>query len=144
MKSKTIAGNPERTFVLILDPGEEAFKAITEFANKNGISGASVAAVGAFKQAKVGWFDIEAKRYKPIPVNEQCEVLSLIGDVAQGDDGKASLHLHAVLGLSDGSVRGGHLLEGMVRPTLEVTIVETAAHLRRKKHPELGLALIEP
>jgi uncharacterized protein len=144
MKSKTIAGNPERTFVLILDQGEEAFKAITEFANKNDISGASVAALGAFKEAKVGWFDIEAKRYKPIPVNQQCEVLSLLGDIAQGDDGKASLHLHAVLGLSDGSVRGGHLLEGTVRPTLEVTIVETAAHLRRKKHPELGLALIEP
>ena len=144
MKSKTIAGNPERTFVLILDPGEEAFKAITEFANQNGISGASVTALGAFKQANVGWFDIEAKRYKPIPVTEQCEVLSLIGDIAQGDDGKASLHLHAVLGLSDGSVRGGHLLDGIVRPTLEVTIVETAVHLRRKKHPELGLALIEP
>jgi uncharacterized protein len=144
MKSKAIAGNPERTFVLILDQGEEAFKAITEFANKNDISGASVAALGAFKEAKVGWFDIEAKRYKPIPVNQQCEVLSLLGDIAQGDDGKASLHLHAVLGLSDGSVRGGHLLEGTVRPTLEVTIVETAAHLRRKKHPELGLALIEP
>jgi uncharacterized protein len=144
MKSKTIAGNPERTFVLILDPGEEAFKAITEFANQNGISGASVTALGAFKQAKVGWFDIEAKRYRPIPVTEQCEVLSLLGDIAQGDDGKASLHLHAVLGLSDGSVRGGHLLDGIVRPTLEVTIVETAAHLRRKKHPELGLALIEP
>ena len=144
MKSKTIAGNPERTFVLILDPDEEAFKAITEFANQNGISGASVAALGAFKQAKVGWFDVEAKCYKPIPVTEQCEVLSLLGDIAQGDDGKASLHLHAVLGLSDGSVRGGHLLDGIVRPTLEVTIVETAAHLRRKKHPELGIALIEP
>src|ERR1700733_8536249 len=143
MKSKTIAGNPERTFVLILDQGEEAFKAITEFANKNDISGASVAALGAFKEAKVGWFDIEAKRYKPIPVNQQCEVLSLLGDIAQGDDGKASLHLHAVLGLSDGSVRGGHLLEGTVRPTLEITIVETAAHLRRKKHADLGIALID-
>jgi predicted DNA-binding protein with PD1-like motif len=43
-----------------------------------------------------------------------------------------------------GSVGGGHLLDGAVRPTLEVTIVETAAHLRRKKHPDLGLALIEP
>jgi uncharacterized protein len=40
-------------------------------------------------------------------------------------------------------VRGGHLLEGIVRPTLEVTIVETAAHLRRKKRPELGIALID-
>jgi predicted DNA-binding protein with PD1-like motif len=143
MKSKTIVEGRERTFVLILDSGEEAFKAVTQFAEQEKITGASVTAIGAFDRAKVGWFDFEAKRYKPIAVGEQCEVLSLLGDIAEGDDGKASLHLHAVLGLSDGSVRGGHLLEGLVRPTLEVTIAETAAHLRRKKQPELGIALIK-
>jgi uncharacterized protein len=63
--------------------------------------------------------------------------------MAQGDDGKASLHLHAVLGLRDGSVRGGHLLGGNVRPTLEVTIVETASNPRRKKRADLGIALID-
>ena len=84
-----------------------------------------------------------AKTYKPIEVGEQCEVLSLMGDVARGDDGKASLHLHAVLGLKDGSVRGGHFLSGRVRPTLEVTIRETVAHLRRKKREDLGIALID-
>ena len=31
---------------------------------------------------------------------------------------------------------------GAVRPTLEVTIRETVAHLRRKKRPDLGIALI--
>jgi predicted DNA-binding protein with PD1-like motif len=132
MKSKSVASGEERTFVLILDQGEEAFKAITDFANKQSISGASVSAVGAFAEAKVGWFDLSAKTYRPIGVGEQCEVLSLLGDVAEGDDGKASLHLHAVLGLQDGSVR----------PTLEVTIRETVAHLRRKKRPDLGIALI--
>jgi len=69
-------------------------------------------------------------------------VLSLIGDVAKGDNRKASLHLHAVLGLQDGSVRGGHFLSGSVQPTLEVRISETVAHLRRKKRAELGIALI--
>jgi hypothetical protein len=62
MKSKSVAGVEERTFVLILDQGEEAFKAITDFANKQGISGASVSAVGAFAEAKVGWFDLQADR----------------------------------------------------------------------------------
>jgi uncharacterized protein len=143
MKSKTVVEGRERTFVLILDSGEEAFKAITQFAGQEKIGGASVSAIGAFEHAKVGWFDLDAKRYKPIAVGEQCEVLSLLGDIAEGDDGKASLHLHAVLGLSDGSVRGGHLLEGTVRPTLEVTITETAAHLHRKKRPDLGIALIK-
>lgn len=142
MKSKTIVRGDERTFVLVLDQGEETFKAITDFANEKNISGASVSAVGAFADAKVGWFNLSARTYKPIGISEQCEVLSLIGDVAEGDDGKASLHLHAVLGLQDGSVRGGHLLAGSVRPTLEVTIRETVAHLRRKKRPDLGIALI--
>jgi hypothetical protein len=142
MKSRSVSLGEERTFVLILDQGEEAFKAITEFANKQGISGASVSAVGAFAEAKVGWFDLAAKSYRPIAIGQQCEVLSLMGDVAEGDDGNASLHLHAVLGLWDGSVRGGHFLSGSVQPTLEVTITETVAHLRRKKRPDLGIALI--
>jgi hypothetical protein len=142
MKSKSVGSGAERVFVLILDQGEEAFKAISDFAEKEHIDGASLSAIGAFAEAKVGWFDLGAKKYKPIAVNEQCEVLSLMGDVAKGDDGKASLHLHAVLGLQDGSVRGGHFLSGSVRPTLEVTIRETVAHLRRKKRADLGLALI--
>jgi uncharacterized protein len=106
------------------------------------ITGASVSAIGAFSQAKVGWFDLAAKKYRPIDVNEQCEVLSLMGDVAQGDDGQASLHLHAVLGLQDGSLRSGHFLSGSVQPTLEVTIMETVVHLRRQKRSDLGIALI--
>ena len=142
MKSRSIKEGPERVFVLILDPGEEAFRALTEFSDRERIDGASVAAIGAFSEAKVGWFDLAAKKYKPIEVKEQCEVLSLMGDIAKGDDGKASLHLHAVLGLQDGSVRGGHFLSGSVQPTLEVTITETVAHLRRKKRADLGIALI--
>jgi uncharacterized protein len=143
MKSKLASEHDGRTFVLILDPGEEAFAAMTAFANEQAISAASVTAIGAFENAKVGWFDLAARRYNPISVDEQCEVLSLLGDIAQGDDGKASLHLHAVLGLRDGTVRGGHFLAGKVRPTLEVTIVETASKLRRKKRADLGIALID-
>jgi hypothetical protein len=142
MKSKSIKEGPERVLVLILDQEEEAFKAITDFANQARLDGASVTAIGAFSAAQVGWFDLVAKKYKPIDIRAQCEVLSLMGDIARGDDGKASLHLHVVLGLDDGSVRGGHFLSGTVRPTLEVVIAETAAHLRRQKRADLGIALI--
>ena len=142
MKSRSFNDGVERIFVLILDQGEEAFKSITDFADREKITGASVSAIGAFSKAKVGWFDLAAGTYKPIEVGEQCEVLSLMGDVALGDDGKASLHLHAVLGLQDGTLRGGHLLSGWVQPTLEVTITETVMNLRRKKRADLGIALI--
>jgi predicted DNA-binding protein with PD1-like motif len=134
----------ERTFVVVLDAGDEAFAALTEFANANRLGGASLTAIGAFERATVGWFDLRAKTYRPIEIDEQCEGLSLIGDIAVGDDGRASLHIHAVLGLKDGTTRGGHLLNGTVRPTLEVTIVETPTHLRRRRQPDLGIALIQP
>ena len=129
--------------VVILDSGEEAFATLTRFANQAGITAAFVTAIGAFERATVGWFDFASKTYRKIDVNEQCEVLSAIGDVAVGDDGKASLHIHIVLGLSDGSTRGGHLLAGTVRPTLEVVFTEAPAKLRRKKRADLGIALIE-
>ena len=130
--------------VVVLDSGEEAFAALTRFANEEKIGAATLTAIGAFESAAVGWFDFSSKSYKRIEVGEQCEVLSAIGDVAVGDDGKASLHVHIVLGLADGSTRGGHLLEGKVRPTLEVVLTETPARLRRRKRPELGIALIDP
>lgn len=144
MKSKLAwAAAGERVYVVVLDAGEEAFAAITRFAGDCGLSGASITALGAFERAVVGWFDLAGKNYRRIPVDQQCEAVSLIGDIARGEDGKPSVHLHAVLGLPDGATRGGHFLEGIVRPTLEVTIVETPAHLCRTRRPELGLALID-
>jgi predicted DNA-binding protein with PD1-like motif len=145
MKSRLVGrGSGERTYVLVLDAGEEAFSAITGFAAQNGLGGASLTALGAFERVTVGWFDLAARTYRPIEIAEQCEGLSLLGDIAVGDDGKPSLHLHAVLGLRDGTTRGGHFLKGIVRPTLEVTVVEAPTHLRRRRRPELGIALIDP
>jgi len=144
MKSRTMTGdNGARTFVIVLDPGEEMLTALTAFAINNRIAGASLTAIGAFEAATVGWFDFETKDYRRIPVQSQSEVLSAIGDVAEDDAGKPVLHVHVVLGLSDGSTRGGHLLDGTVNPTLEIVLVETSKDLRRRKRPDLGIALID-
>jgi predicted DNA-binding protein with PD1-like motif len=144
MKSQKIAGDAgSETRVVVLDSGEEAFAALTKFANETGITAASLTAIGAFERATIGWFDFDKKTYKKIEVGQQCEVLSAMGDVAVGDDGKASLHVHVVLGLSDGTTRGGHLIAGTVRPTLEVVLTETPVHLRRKKRADIGIALID-
>ena len=144
MKSQPIDSDGSADIrVVVLDDGEEAFSSLQAFARETGISAASLTAIGAFEQATVGWFDFASKTYKEIEVNEQCEVLSAIGDIAVGDDNKASLHVHVVLGLSDGSTRGGHLLRGTVHPTLEVVLTATPAKLRRRTRPNLGIALID-
>jgi uncharacterized protein len=143
MQSRLIMRAPAKVHVVILDGGEEAFAALTKFANEERLSAASLTAIGAFERATIGWFDFAAKTYRKIEINEQCEVLSAVGDVAIGDDGGASLHIHIVLGLSDGSTRGGHFLSGIVRPTLEVVLTEAPVPLRRTRRPELGIALID-
>ncbi|HEX4398908.1 MAG TPA: PPC domain-containing DNA-binding protein [Trebonia sp.] len=148
MRAKLVAEGTTVTYVVVLDQGEEAVSALTGWAASEGISAAQVTAVGAFEQAVVGWFDRASKDYRRITVGQQCEVLSLIGDIAlgPGGDGEADRpqpHLHAVLGLSDGTTRGGHLLEGHVWPTLEVMVRETPAQLRKTLRPDIGLALID-
>ena len=144
MKSKLVAAEQAaQVHVVILESGEEAFAALTGFIKEKDISAASMTAIGAFERATVGWFDIASKSYRKIEIGEQCEVLSAIGDVAVGDDGKPGLHVHVVLGLSDGSTRGGHLLSGTVRPTLEAVFTEVPVTLRRKKRADLGIALID-
>jgi len=91
----------------MLDPGEEAFSTILDFAGEQRLGAASLTALGAFSKATVGWFDPAGKTYREIPVTQQCEVLSALGDIAIDDGGKPSLHVHVVLGLSDGTTRGG-------------------------------------
>jgi predicted DNA-binding protein with PD1-like motif len=132
-----------RVWIAVLAEGEEAKQSLLEIARKEKIEDASFVALGAFAKATVAYFDWQKKKYHDIPVDEQVEVITLIGDIVPDEKGKASLHAHTVLGRSDGSTRGGHLQEGHVRPTLEITITETPAHMTRRNHPELGLALID-
>ncbi|MFC8867375.1 PPC domain-containing DNA-binding protein [Streptomyces sp. NPDC057148] len=142
MKWRQVQDGPSAVYVVVLDPGEDAVAELTAFARDRSLGASQVTAVGAFSEAVVGWFDRQAKDYRHIPVEEQCEVLSLIGDIAVADEGPAP-HLHAVLGLSDGSTRGGHLLSGRVWPTLEVVVRDSPADLAKTHRPEIGLALID-
>jgi uncharacterized protein len=131
-----------RTYVLVFSTGEQVTAPLLEFAQANGIDAASLTGIGAFERATLGYFDLQRRDYKRIPIDEQVEVVSLIGNVARGDDGP-KLHAHVVVGRSDGTAQGGHLLEGFVRPTLEIVLTETPAHLRRRIDRATGLALID-
>lgn len=143
MKSQRLNANqPEQTYALILDQGEEAMAALRRFADEQRLEAAHFTAIGAFADATIAWFDWDRKEYKKIPVREQVEVLMLAGDVSLKPDGSRQVHAHVVLGTSEGNARGGHLIEAHVRPTLEVIVTEAPAHLRRRHDPASGLDLI--
>ena len=133
----------QKIFAVILQLGDEVKDALLRFAKAENITAASFTAIGAFKRATVAWFDIQSKKYRPISIDEQVELLSCIGDFFLTQDGEPQLHAHLVVGRSDGTTRGGHLLEAYVRPTFEAIVSESPTYLRRTFDPTSGLSLID-
>jgi predicted DNA-binding protein with PD1-like motif len=142
MKSQLIHDQVQTTFALVFEKEDEFVEEMSRFAKQQNLAASHFTAIGAFREAVLGFFDREKKHYKKIPIKEQTEVLSLIGDIALGDN-EPKLHAHVVLGKADGTACGGHLLEARVWPTLEVVLTESPRHLRRKIDRETGLPLID-
>ena len=134
----------QRTFAIVLKTGEEVFGSLSDFAKRERISAAQLTAIGALSDVELKYFDWDQKKYETIPVREQVEVAALIGDIALSPEGAPALHAHIVLGRRNGSALAGHLGRAHVRPTLEVILTESPAHLRKRLDPESGLALIHP
>jgi predicted DNA-binding protein with PD1-like motif len=126
---------------MVLDKGDEVISSLLAFAKDNNLSASHFTAIGAFESVTLGFFERDRKDYEKIRIDEQVEVLSLVGDIASEDD-EPKVHAHVVVGKKDGTAHGGHLLEARVWPTLEVILIESPGHLQRKLDNETGLALI--
>lgn len=142
MNYKLLNGIDNCTYALVFDSGDEVMKILKTFANEHSLKAARFTGIGAFSNVELGFFDFATKDYKRIPLNEQVEVLSLMGDVAlYGDESK--VHAHVVVGKENGMAMGGHLLKAIVHPTLELIIEEAPGYLQRRIDEETGLPLIE-
>jgi predicted DNA-binding protein with PD1-like motif len=130
-----------RTFAVVLDTGDEAMVALASFAEARQLRASQFTAIGAFSRVVVAYFEWDTKKYRRIPIGEQVEVLSLLGDITF-EERTPKVHAHVVVGKADATAHGGHLLEGHVRPTLEIVLTETPAHLHRRFDPETGLTLL--
>ena len=132
-----------RTFVVVFETGDEAAGGLAAFAREQRLSGSHFTAISAFSRVVVAYFDWPSKQYRNVPINEQVEVLSFAGDISI-DKGEPKVHAHVVLGKADATAHGGHLIEGHVRPTLELVLTEMPRHLHRRFDVASGLALIDP
>ncbi|MEJ7929236.1 PPC domain-containing DNA-binding protein [Ramlibacter sp. AN1015] len=141
MRSKVLNAGSERTIALVYDAGDEVVATLQRFAADQSLTASRISAIGAFERATLGYFDWQRKDYERIEIDEQVEVLSLLGDIALDGD-KPKVHIHVVLGRRDGSCVGGHLLQAQVRPTLELLLVESPGYLKREHDAASGLPLI--
>lgn len=128
------------TWFLVFDRGDELVAAMRRFAEDNDIRGAHFVGIGAFEKTTIAWWDWASKEYEKREIDEQVEVLSVIGDISVFKD-EVRVHAHTTLGRRDGIAVGGHLFSGIVRPTLEVQLVDYGVVLERKMDPASKLPL---
>jgi predicted DNA-binding protein with PD1-like motif len=133
--------NPVRTFFLVFDREDDVMATVRTFAEQNGIRGGHFVAIGALSRATIAWWSWSVKEYEKREVEEQLEVLALVGDITV-EDGRTKVHAHVTLGRRDGVAVGGHLFEGTVRPTLEMQIFDYGRPLTRKRDAKTQLSLI--
>ncbi|MCE4627893.1 MAG: DUF296 domain-containing protein [Desulfurococcales archaeon] len=114
-------------FVKILEEASP-HRAIEEFLADNGIEFAVIKGIGGMAWARLGVFSPDENKYYVTDVEAEparvLEVVSLIGNSVRGPDGSYYTHLHATLAKSPDKVYAGHLVDGRVRPFLELTVIE--------------------
>lgn len=131
--------NGEKTYAIVLGEGDDLLSGLTAFAVREKITAGHLTAIGGFSRAKLGCFNFTKKAYLDIPITEQVEVISLIGDVGLLD-GKPQVHVHSGVSLHDGQMRAGHVLEATVYPTLEIYFTSVPAKLVKQRNVEQGIA----
>ncbi|MBI4668661.1 MAG: DNA-binding protein [Elusimicrobia bacterium] len=127
------------TLLVRLEAGEEVISTITTFLNSQKIYAGTIEGIGAAGEAQIGIFDAHEKNYRKITLAGPLEILSLLGNVSQTEDGRSFLHSHVVLGDHEMKTFGGHLFKAVADPTCEIVIKCLPGIIRRRPDPRLGL-----
>jgi hypothetical protein len=129
--------------LLVFHTGQEVMDGLLGFTRKHGLVAGHLTGIGALSGAVIGYFDPETNAYLRNQEKEQAELLSLTGNLALFED-DPFFHVHVALGLRDGSARGGHLFEAVVRPTVELVLTTSPRPVRRTIDHVTGLPLLDP
>ena len=105
--------------------GDEIVSGLTDLMLKHNIKSGYVTGLGGLSGALLAFGDPKINAFKKIPITDKCELVSLVGDIAERD-GKPYVHLHAVVAFADGSTKAGHVMEAHVAPIAEISVVATS------------------
>jgi len=129
----------ENDCVLRLDRGEEVLEGIKKLCEQEHIRLAAVTGIGAAREAEIGIFDPEQRKFIPTKLIGAYEIASCTGNVTQMD-GKIYIHLHAVLGNEiTGECHAGHLSRCVIGLTGELFLHVIDGEVDRLYSSETGL-----
>ncbi|MCX8030410.1 MAG: DNA-binding protein [Thermodesulfovibrionales bacterium] len=91
-----------------LNKDDELISSLVNLLKDKNIYLAKIEGIGAVSSACLGYFDVHSKKYREIKLDENMEIVSLLGNVSL-KDGNIFTHIHVVLSREDFSIIGGHL-----------------------------------
>jgi predicted DNA-binding protein with PD1-like motif len=141
MKTQLLGGaEGNRRIAIVLSTDDNIKESLRAFATSHALTGC-FHGIGAVRHATIAFWNPTTREYEHTEIGEQAEVVSLIGNLALTRDA-FKMHAHVVLGLRGGRTVGGHLVDGVVHPTLELLFLESTPTLRREKDSATGLDLL--
>lgn len=121
-----------------MNKDQEIMTALTQWAIDNGHSAGSFQAIGALKEAELGYYHLHSQTYDRKVFKDEMELISLHGNLSLVD-GKPFVHIHVSLGDAEFKVWGGHLFNGKVAVTCEIFFRPFKANVYREFNPDIGL-----
>jgi uncharacterized protein len=132
----------KRSYIVNVEHDSDLIQFITELAEKEKITNATLLGIGALKRATLGAYDQDKHDYIEIAIETPHEIACCTGNISL-KDGKPFVHAHAVLSDEEGNVKAGHLFKGVVFAA-EVLVQEFDGPRLERKFDELtGLSLWE-
>lgn len=129
-------------YQLRLLTGEEIVTSLIDFVQKIRIKSGVIWGLGAGKEIVLGWYDLKDKVYHRRRFRGEYEICALMGNIAW-EDQKTICHIHTVISNRRFGTYGGHLFDGKVGATCEITILPGRKRLWRALAPDAGLKLLK-
>jgi predicted DNA-binding protein with PD1-like motif len=123
-----------------LETGDDLHASVAELATRESIGGGFISALGAVRDAVLGYYDLDRREYVRRFFEEELEVASGNGTLSRLD-GKPHLHLHAVLSDRECRAYGGHLFSAKAAATVELFVQVSPKPIERTPDEATGLSL---
>ncbi len=129
-------------YLIRLLKGEEIISALRDAVREKGVKGGMLFGLGAGKDFTIGYYDLTRRHYIKKFIAEECEILSLSGNVAFVEK-EEFIHAHIILSQPNFFLTGGHLFSGFVTATCEIFLYPSPIRIGRRKSEEIGLNLLD-
>ena len=127
--------------VLRFDKNEDVIQSLSTFCKRHKIPAGSFTGLGACQKVVLSYYDLESKRYLDKNFNEDLEIASLIGNVAQFENSSV-IHAHGIFSDRNYQTYGGHVKELVVSATCEIHLHVFHDSMERHFDNTTGLKLL--